>query len=244
MMDEKKALLEAALFIAEDPMETDDIAAILNVGSKGFVQQVIDELREDLQDDKRGLEIIETELGYRMQVKKEFIEEIKHLAQHQDMSDAALRTLSLVAYNAPVKQNKIIEIRGNRAYSQIRDLENRGLIQSEKDGRTKVLDVTDEFLDYFGLENIEEFRRQADADPASEFFEEDQEELEEIDEPSEESETEEEGEEAKEEDDSDLIEQEPLTEEDDEDDTDTAETEDEEDEDDGSLISPPTKSGD
>lgn len=167
-MDEKKAMLEAALFVSDDPLSRDAIMDALNLGSPGYVQTVIDELRDDLQADNRGLEIIETEEGYQLQVKEPYIDQVKQFAPHQDLGDATLRTLSLIAYNAPVKQSRIIDIRGNRAYSQISELEDRGMIASEKDGRTKVLDVTEDFLDYFGLESIDEFRERAEGRPASE----------------------------------------------------------------------------
>ncbi len=167
MDDDKKAVLEAALFVTEDPLDTDRIADILNLGSKGYVQMVVDELKDDLQEDHRGLEIIETDDGYRMQVKKDHIDQVRDLAPHQDLTDATLRTLSIIAYNAPVKQSRIIEIRGNRAYNQISDLEDRGLLTSEKDGRTKILDVTEEFLEYFGIESLDAFRDSLDAEPAA-----------------------------------------------------------------------------
>lgn len=167
-MDEKKAMLEAALFVADKPLDSDQIMDALNLGSPGYVQTIIDELRDDLAADDRGLELIGTEEGYQLQVKTPYVEQVKHLAPHQDLGDATLRTLSLIAYNAPVKQSRVIEIRGNRAYRQIRELEDRNMVTSRKDGRTKVLDVTDDFLEYFGLDNIQEFRRQTEGHPASE----------------------------------------------------------------------------
>lgn len=167
-MDEKKAMLEAALFVADEPLDSDQIMDALNLGSPGYVQTIIDELRDDLTGDERGLELIGTEQGYQLQVKEPYVEQVKHLAPHQDLGDATLRTLSLIAYNAPVKQSRVIEIRGNRAYRQIRELEDRNMVTSSKDGRTKTLDVTDDFLDYFGLDSLEEFRRQTEGHPASE----------------------------------------------------------------------------
>lgn len=184
-MEEKKAALEAALYVADEPIGTDEIADVLNLGSKGYVQMVVDELQADLEQDERGLEIIETDEGYAFQVKEPYVDEVKDLAPHQDLGDAALRTLSIIAYNAPVKQSKIIDIRGNRAYSQIKELRNRGLVEAEKDGRTNVLDVTDDFLDYFGLESLDEFRESADAEPASSYIDdEDTDDAEDVDEDS------------------------------------------------------------
>lgn len=159
-MYEKKAILEAALYVADEPLGTETIADIMNLGSKGYVQTLVDQFKEELEQESRGLELIKTENGYVMQVKREHVDDVAELAPHRDLSEAALRTLSLIAYNAPVKQSKIIDIRGNRAYSQINDLEDRNLVESSKEGRTKLLDVTDDFLDYFGLESLDEFREQ------------------------------------------------------------------------------------
>ena len=159
-MDEKKGVLEAALFVAEHPLSIDEIADLMNIGSKGFVQTLIESFEEDLEDNKRGLELIETKKGYMLQVKKQYIEDVKEYAPHQDISDAQLRTLSIIAYNAPVKQSRIIDIRGNRAYRHIGDLEERGLIKSTKEGRTKVLDLTKEFYEYFELDEEDDFKEE------------------------------------------------------------------------------------
>lgn len=175
-MDEKKAVLEAALYVAEEPLNSDQIADLMNLGSKGFVQTLIGKFEKDLESDDRGVELIKTDKGYELQVKKKFVKEVKEYAPHQDISDAKLRTLSIIAYNAPVKQSKIIDVRGNRAYRQIKELEERGLIASSKEGRTKVLDITDEFLEYFELESIDQFREGMEVDEDkffSQFEEED-----------------------------------------------------------------------
>ncbi len=158
-MEEKKGVLEAALFVSEEPLSNEQIADLMNIGSKGFVQTLIESYEDDLEEDNRGLELIETKNGYMLQVKERYIDRVKEYAPHQDISEAKLRTLSIIAYNAPVKQSKIVDVRGNRAYNQIKDLEERGLISSSKEGRTKVLDVTDEFFDYFELDSLEDFKK-------------------------------------------------------------------------------------
>lgn len=154
----KKAVIEAALFLSEDPLSVEDLADIINIGSKGYVQELLDGLRDDLKRKERGLEIIENEGKYSMKVKKKHIDKVSDLAPYRDMSEGVLRTLALIAYEHPVKQSKIVDVRGNRAYSQVKDLKNRGLIRAEKEGRTKILKVTDNFLDYFGFKTPEEFR--------------------------------------------------------------------------------------
>jgi segregation and condensation protein B len=162
--DEKLAIAEAALFLSEDPLTIDELADVMNIGSKGFVQQVIDALQDELASDARGMEIIENDDAYDMVVKNDFVDSVEHLAPHRDLDDGTLRTLALIAYNTPVKQSEVVDVRGNRAYTQIKELTERGFVEAEKDGRTKVLDVTDHFLEYFELDAPDEFAMQADTE--------------------------------------------------------------------------------
>jgi segregation and condensation protein B len=163
-MDEKKSRLEASLFLAEEPVEKEEISDILNLGSMGFVEELIEEYQDDLKESHRGLELIQTEEGYELKVKKNHLEYVSHLAPHQDLNEGQLRTLSLIAYNAPLEQADLVEIRGNRAYQHVKELVNRGFVEKEKDGRTAILDVTDYFLEYFDIDSIEEFKRQANVE--------------------------------------------------------------------------------
>jgi segregation and condensation protein B len=158
-MEDKKAKLESALYLSEDPLERKEIADALNLGSIGYVDMLIQEFEEDLEEEHRGMELIHTEEGYELKVKKDHIDDVSHLAPHQDLNSGELRTLSLIAYNAPLEQTNIIEIRGNRAYQHVKELVSRGFIEKEKDGRTAILDVTDFFLDYFDIDSVDEFKQ-------------------------------------------------------------------------------------
>lgn len=170
-MEKKKARLEAALFLAEEPMERKEIADVLSLGSIGYVDMLIDEFKEMLEDDHRGLELVETGSGYELKVKSNHIDEVSHLAPHQDLNSGQLRTLSIIAYNAPVEQKHIVDVRGNRAYQHIKELVNRGFVDKEKDGRTATLDVTDFFLDYFEIDSLEDFKQGKDSsEPKSEML--------------------------------------------------------------------------
>jgi len=157
-VEEKKSRLEAALFLSEDPLDNNQIADILDLGSMGYVDMLIEEYQENLEEDHRGLELIETPEGYELKVKNPHLEHVSHLAPHQDLNQGELRTLSLIAYNAPVEQADIVDLRGNRAYQHVKELVSRGFIDKEKDGRTAILDVTDHFLDYFEFDSVDDFK--------------------------------------------------------------------------------------
>jgi len=165
-MEEKKSRLEAALFLSEEPLENKQIADILDLGSIGYVDMLIEEFQQDLESEERGLELVDTPKGYELKVKKDHLEHVSHLAPHQDLNEGQLRTLSLIAYNAPVEQTDIIDIRGNRAYQHVKEMVKRGFISKEKDGRTAILDVTDHFLEYFELDSVDDFKRQFENEQA------------------------------------------------------------------------------
>lgn len=165
-MEGKKSKLEAALYLAEEPLETDQIADLLNLGSMGYVDMLIEEFKEELEEEHRGLELVETPEGYELKVKNDHIEDVAHLAPHQDLNEGELRTLSLIAYNAPVEQADIVEIRGNRAYQHVKELVSRGFVSKEKDGRTAILEITDHFLDYFNIDSLEDFKREFENEDA------------------------------------------------------------------------------
>ncbi len=161
-MEEKKSRLEAAFFLSEEPLDNEEIADILDLGSIGYVDMLIEEFQDDLKSEERGLELVKTPEGYELKVKKTHLEHVSHLAPHQDLNQGELRTLSLIAYNSPVEQADIIDIRGNRAYQHVKELVKRGFLSKEKDGRTAILEVTDHFLDYFEIDDVDEFKRQYD----------------------------------------------------------------------------------
>ncbi|MDY6769257.1 MAG: SMC-Scp complex subunit ScpB [Candidatus Nanohaloarchaea archaeon] len=139
-------MAEAALFLSEDPLDTEELADVMNLGSVGFVQEVVDELKDELDDEARGLKLVESEEGYELVVKSDLVDQVEHLAPHRDLNDAEL-----------VKQSDVVEVRGNRAYTHVKELQRRGFIAAEEEGRTKELDVTDHFLDYFDLDAADEF---------------------------------------------------------------------------------------
>jgi len=164
MEDSKKSRLEAALYLSEEPIDSEEIADVLDLGSMGYVDMLIDEFKDELDDEGRGLELVETPEGYELKVKNHHLEHVSHLAPHQDLNEGQLRTLSLIAYNSPLEQANLVEVRGNRAYQHVKELVNRGFVSKEKDGRTAILDITDHFLDYFDMDSVDEFKGQFDQD--------------------------------------------------------------------------------
>ncbi len=156
--DRDKGLLEAALFLAAKPLSRTKVAKILGDVSLTYVDCLLDELQEGLAAPGRGIELHREAGKALLQVKRGYIDAVAHLAPHQDIPRPVLRSLAVIAYNHPMTQADLVKARGNKAYGHVQELIERGLVRAKEHGRTLLLHVTDEFLRYFGLSSVEEFR--------------------------------------------------------------------------------------
>lgn len=154
----KKALLEAALFVSDKPLSLDRLSNIVG-GSEDEIKQMTEQMQQELANNDRGIELVETPEGYELRPKLEYREKIVKLAPFSDLSDGMMRTLSIVAVKQPIKQSVIVKYQGNKAYGYIADLESKGLVKTEKAGRTKIVTTTPNFENYFG-KSSEEIKRE------------------------------------------------------------------------------------
>ncbi len=149
----KLALLEAVLFTTTDPLSLDELQKILKI-RKDEIEKMIAKLREKYASPEHGFRLSEGG-GYRLVVKEDFVEKVSHLTPHADLSRGLLRVLSIIAYHEPVKQSDIVKVIGNRTYEYVKELEERGLVRSERKSRTKTLVTTQHFEEYFGAKKEE-----------------------------------------------------------------------------------------
>lgn len=158
-----KAVLEGLLFVSgEDGLTKEMLADLLDV-SLDEASSLLEELGNDYNDDSRGLMLHKYGNRYKLTTKKEHAEYYKKLVDgeiSEAMSPSALETLAIVAYNQPVTRITVDEIRGVSSAHVIRKLVFKNLIKevgrSELPGRPILYGVTDQFLDYFGLDSIED----------------------------------------------------------------------------------------
>lgn len=122
------------------------------VGKRKKVPDIVHSLIQEYRQRETGLDILEVEGKYVMQVKPEYADLVRSVAP-KELSSPVLRTLSMIAYHQPLLQSDLVEKRGNATYDHVRDLEERGLIQREPEGRSQILTTTQGFAEYFGLES-------------------------------------------------------------------------------------------
>jgi segregation and condensation protein B len=158
-----KAIVEAVVYVTDEPLSADQIAAALQQPS-ATVARILEELSAEYDKPERGLTLREVAGGYKLSTKPEHHEAIrafvKNLKPPMKLSLPALETLALIAYKQPVTVPEIAEIRNVQGAGVVKTLLDRKLIAVA--GRKKVLGnpmlykTTKEFLVQFGLKDLSE----------------------------------------------------------------------------------------
>lgn len=160
---EKRALLEAILYVTDEPLSVDQVARGLE-WPKLEVEALLDELVAEYQRSERGVEVRAIAGGYKVSTKPEHHDAVrrfvKTLKRPLKLSLPALETLSVIAYKQPVTLPEIQEIRGVHAAGVIKTLMDRKLIttagRKQVMGRPILYKTTREFLLQFGLNDLAE----------------------------------------------------------------------------------------
>lgn len=160
---ELKAILEAVIFVAEEPLPLAQIAGALNQ-PVDRVKTLLNQLIEEYARPERGLIIREVAGGFKMATKPEHHDAVrafvKNLKPPLKLSLPALETLAVIAYKQPITAPEIAEIRGVQGTGVLKTLLDRKLITTA--GRKQVIGkpilykTTKEFLVQFGLKDLSE----------------------------------------------------------------------------------------
>jgi segregation and condensation protein B len=177
---ELKAVLEAIVYVTDEPLSAQQIAAALG-HPLDQVKRLLDELVAEFAKPEHGLSLREIAGGYKMATKAEHHEAVrnfvKSLKPPLKLSLPALETLAVIAYKQPVTAPEIMEIRGVQGAGVLKTLLDRKLIavagRKNVIGKPILYKTTREFLIQFGLKDMaelpslkefEEIRRLAFAD--------------------------------------------------------------------------------
>ena len=158
-----EGILEGLLYVQGDEgLTISQVMDILNL-SEEEAKNLIYKLKNEYEQDNRGLRINFLGNSFKLSTKfehKEYYEKLLDNTETGNLSQTALETLAIVAYNEPITRNQIDEMRGVDSIYIIRKLLAKGLIKeagrSDVPGRPILYKTTDEFLDYFGLSTKED----------------------------------------------------------------------------------------
>ena len=157
----KLGVLEGILFVVGDEGITlSQLCDVMNI-EESEAKQVLLELKKLYESEDRGLRISYLGDAFKLTTKKEHKEYYEKLVVNpvsNNLSQAALEVLAIIAYNQPITRLEIDELRGVNSTYVLRRLVAKGLIKesgkSTLPGRPNLYKTTKEFLDYFGLSTI------------------------------------------------------------------------------------------
>ena len=161
--DSKLAALEGLLFVVgDDGLSLNQMMEILEVDHDEAIK-LINELKEEYESNKRGIRLHFLGNTFKLTTKEEHKYYYQKLLVNEDnntLSNSALETLAIVAYNEPITRVEVDEIRGVSTAQIMRKLVAKGLLKecgrSELVGHPILYKTTSEFLDYFGLQTIDD----------------------------------------------------------------------------------------
>ena len=161
-LEKIQSIIESILFAAGRMVSIEEIELALEV-SKVDLEKILEKMQEDYKEEKRGIELIKLNNGYQLCSKKENYEYIYQIIDKRNkpkLSNAALETLSIIAYNPKISRAEIEAIRGVSVDATIYKLLEYGLIEEagklDLPGKPMSYKTSDEFLRLFGYSSLDE----------------------------------------------------------------------------------------
>jgi segregation and condensation protein B len=158
---EQVALLEALLLANGDPLSIARAAEIIG-GTRGEMLALADKLQAQLATESRGIELVVVSEKLQLRTKAAFAEHVRQLmaVKPRKLSQAALETLAVIAYQQPVVKSEIDKIRGVDVAPTVKTLLERKLIKiigyQASVGQPALYGTTEDFLQVFGLSALSE----------------------------------------------------------------------------------------
>lgn len=161
-INKAKGMIEAILFAAGREVKIKELMLALEANSEEIIA-IVESMKTEYQEENRGLQIINVGEAYQLCTKKEYYEVIYSIFDKRNkpnLSQAALETLAIIAYNPRITRAEIESIRGVGSDATIYKLLEYHLIEEtgklDAPGKPGTYGVTSEFFRLFGFNNLEE----------------------------------------------------------------------------------------
>ena len=161
-INKSKGVIEAILFAAGREVKITELMSALEASSEEVIT-LVESMKEDYKNENRGLQIVNVGEAYQLCTKQEYYEYLYTIFDKRNkpnLSQAAIETLAIIAYNPKITIAEIEAIRGVNSDGTIYKLLDYNLIEEtgklDAPGRPGTYGVTSEFLRIFGFNNLNE----------------------------------------------------------------------------------------
>ena len=156
-MKDLKNRIEALLFSSGKKMSLNEISRLCRIKSDDAVP-LLNELKNDYDAKNSSLLLIDEDDGWKLTVREQYSKVVRRIVAETELTKSVMETLAVIAWKVPVLQSDIINVRTNKAYDHLSELENSGFISRAKSGRTKLIKLTEKFFNYFDVKNAESMK--------------------------------------------------------------------------------------
>ena len=163
-INKSKGVIEAILFAAGREVKITELMSALEASSEEVIT-LVESMKEDYKNENRGLQIVNVGEAYQLCTKQEYYEYLYTIFDKRNkpnLSQAAIETLAIIAYNPKITRAEIEAIRGVNSDGTIYKLLDYNLIEEtgklDAPGRPGTYGVTSEFLRIFGFNNLNELQ--------------------------------------------------------------------------------------
>lgn len=157
-----KGALEAMLLVSSDPVSASSLASVLGI-APGEAASLLAELKVEYEEAERGFQLREVAGGWRLFTHPAYHDQVEALVlswDTQKLSQAALETLTVIAYHQPVTRETVKGIRGVNSDGVISSLVDKGLVREmgrdPQRGQAIIYGTTTAFLEKFGLRSTKD----------------------------------------------------------------------------------------
>lgn len=161
-IDKTKQIIESIMFALGREVSTNELSSVLELSPEN-VQEIVESMKVEFEEAGRGIQIINVNDGYQLCSRKENYEYIYQIIDKRNkpnLSQAALETLAIIAYNPKITRAEIESIRGVNSDGTIYKLLDHNLIEDagrlDAPGRPTTYQTTKEFLRLFGYTSLED----------------------------------------------------------------------------------------
>ena len=158
-----RPLVEALLFSARHGLTIDEMAKALNV-EKEQIETVVNAIREEYAAPHHGVELRKYGDKWRFYVKKEYVVDTLKIARRlpRRLSTAQLEVLAAVVVKGEATSRDVEVMRGKESSQHLRELTRMKLLRRKRRGRGYVYTPSDEFFEYFQIENLSQLFKEVE----------------------------------------------------------------------------------
>lgn len=168
-------LIEAVIFSSPKPIPVNELKKVIKSRHRGGIKSIVDSLNHKYEEHNNSFRIREIGGGFQFHLLEDYSLEVeRHFSRQRTrrLTQAGLETLAIIAYKQPVTKGEIEQIRGVASDGVVQTLLERKLVKlagrANRVGRPLLYSTTSDFLEYFGINSLDQLPKLEEVLPRKE----------------------------------------------------------------------------